>query len=110
MEQAQPPRRWMLRDERVFVFAISFLGRIISSGRVLPDQAQAQRVRAKEKGGRTNMSTAERRNAPSARPSVPGALAMMTDLDVSNVSVIAEAREPAAWRDDRPGMAIGERT
>lgn len=40
------------------------------------------------------MSTAERRSAPSARPSVPDALATVTDLDASNVSVIAEAVNP----------------
>ncbi len=40
------------------------------------------------------MSAAERRSAPSARPSVPGALATVTDLDASNVSVIAEAVNP----------------
>ena len=40
------------------------------------------------------MSTAERRSAQSARASVPGALATVTDLDASNVSVIAEAVNP----------------
>lgn len=36
------------------------------------------------------MSTAERRSAQSARPSVPGALATVTDLKPNNVSAIAE--------------------
>ena len=40
------------------------------------------------------MSTAERRSGQSAKPSVPGALATVTDLDASNVSVIAEAVNP----------------
>jgi starvation-inducible DNA-binding protein len=40
------------------------------------------------------MSTAERRSKPSGRTSVPAALATVTDLDASNVSVIAEAVNP----------------
>jgi starvation-inducible DNA-binding protein len=40
------------------------------------------------------MSTAERRGAQSAKTSVPGALATVTDLDASNVLVIADAVNP----------------
>jgi starvation-inducible DNA-binding protein len=40
------------------------------------------------------MSTAEPRGGQSAKPSVPGALATVTDLGVSNVSAIAEAVNP----------------
>lgn len=40
------------------------------------------------------MSAAERRSAQSPRSSVPGALATVTDIEASNVSVIAEAVNP----------------
>lgn len=40
------------------------------------------------------MSTVERRSVQSSRPSVPGALATATDIEASNVSVIAEAVNP----------------
>lgn len=40
------------------------------------------------------MSTTERRTAQSARPSVPGALATVTDLGADNVVAIAEAVNP----------------
>ena len=40
------------------------------------------------------MSTVEPRSAQSAKPSVPGAFATVTDLGVNDVSVIAEAVNP----------------
>jgi starvation-inducible DNA-binding protein len=40
------------------------------------------------------MSPAERRSAQSPRPSVPSALATVTDIEASNVTVIAEAVNP----------------
>ncbi len=40
------------------------------------------------------MSTVEQRSAKSTKPSVPGALATVTDLGVSNVSAIAETVNP----------------